>query len=184
MADSYRLTVQKRLAELLGDIVPVLGKHDFTLAGAVFRGRAQFGDGDPLPMLSLLEPPRPSDASAYAGTNRDTRSERWPLILQGWVRNDLANPSDGAYDLMAAVELQLGKVKLTDRYGDPIDANWYMLGPGDALVGGARNRLISSFEFGPGVVSPPREQVSTQAFFFMPIWIGLAETAGQPYLAG
>lgn len=177
MAESYRLAVLKRLTALLQQITPANG-FDYDLSAAAFRGRTIFGDSDPLPCVSILEQTRP-DIGVYAGVNDDTRKERWPLVVQGWVTNDTANPTDPAYGLMAAVQLQLGKINATDKQGDPAYPEHYMLGPGD----GDRNKMIVNIGFGPGVVSPPREQVSSQAFFWMPLWIELAERTGQPYIA-
>lgn len=50
------LRALKALTYCLTTITVAAGyKHD--MSSAVFRGRNVFGDGDPLPMLSVLEPP-------------------------------------------------------------------------------------------------------------------------------
>lgn len=176
MPDSIRLTVLKRLTSLIQGITPANG-FDFDLSNAVFRGRALFGDSDPKTMVSILEATRP-DPGRYVGYDQEERSSLWPLVIQGYTVNDLVNPSDPAYQLMAAVEKQLNKVKAELRAGQgPEYPEFYMLGSGLKV----ESHLIAGFTFGPGVVSPPREQVSPQAFFFLPVWITLTGNPGQPY---
>lgn len=176
MADSYRLTVMKRLCDHLGQITVANG-FEFDLEGAIYRGRMAFGDSDRLPMLSIVEAQQPG-VGLDVGTHNSERRTDWPLIVQGWVKNDKENPSDPAYQLMAAVETQLYKIIETDKNtGDGKYPELYLLGSG-----GQRGKyLIADLRYGPGVVSPPRDQVSTQAFFFMPVIIRLAEKVGQPY---
>lgn len=181
MADqSYRFTVLQRLTALLQATIGVLDAagNPVDMGDKVFRGRMNFGDSDPLPCVSIIEATRPEHGFS-AGTNDEVRAGRWPLIIQGWVKNDPVNPTDPAYGLAAAIEQQLGRVIATDRQGEPLYPDDYMLGPGDD----ARDRLIVKLGFGQGVVSPPREQVSTNAFFFLPVWVELAEKIGQPYIA-
>lgn len=176
MPDSIRLTVLKRLTAILEGITLANG-YDFDLSNAVFRGRALFGESDPKTMVSIIEATRP-DPGRYAGYDQEERSSLWPLIIQGYTNNDLVNPSDPAYRLMAAVEKQLNKIKKELPSGQgPEFPEFYMLGEGPKV----ESHLIAGFTFGPGVVSPPREQVSPQAFFFLPVWISLAGNPGQPY---
>ena len=178
---SGRLTILKRMCAHLEQITPGNG-YAYDLTGSVFRGRTTFGDTDPLPMLTIVEQQRP-DFPVYAGANKDTRKERWGLVVQGFVTNDLKNPSDPAYEFMATVEHHLSKLIATDEHtGTPLYPEIYMLGPCDENVG-RHNRLITSLEYGPGIVSPPREQVSSQAFFYMPFWLGLAQNVGKPFAA-
>lgn len=175
MADSYRLVVLRALCDHLKGITEENG-FDYDLSQAVFRGRLAFGDSDPIPMVSVVESTKPENVSTAA--NGLERRADWALIVQGWVKNDPFNPCDEAYQLMAAVEKQLGKIVEVNRFtGDGKYPDSYLLGSGGSMG----NNLIAGFKYGPGVVSPPREQVSSNAFFFLPVWITLAETPGQPY---
>lgn len=174
MNDSYRLTVLKRLCEHVEQTQ--IDPDDSSITLPTYRGRMIFGDDESLPMVSIIESTKP-DTGNYAGTNGEDRSTFWPLIIQGWARNDTDNPSDPAYQLMAAVEAQLYKIIEIDNHGDPVNSQAYLLGNG----GQGRTHLIASLRYGPGVVSPPREQVSSQAFFFLPVWVQLVEKMGQPY---
>jgi len=176
VAKSYRLEVLHRLRTLLRGITLDAG-FDHDLSENVFCGRALFGDSDPIPMVSILESTK-VDGGVAAGYNDEMRKGLWPLIVQGWVENDLINPTDPAYNLMADVEAMLGRVLTASaNTGNPTYPEAYMLGTGNS----GKGYLIAGISFGPGVVSPPREQISTNAFFFLPVYITLAEKLGQPY---
>lgn len=161
MADSVRLSVLKALTDHLAAIAAGDG-YNYTLAGAVFRGRGRFGDSDPETMLSILENPRP-DYGQYAG-DKTTRSEQWPLLIQGWCPDDKDNPSDPVYGLLDDVEKRLAQIIAHDpRSGQPLFPAAFMLGG-----------LITDLSIAPGVVRPPTDGVSSRAFFYLPLRVGLA----------
>lgn len=170
MDDSYRLRVLKALTAHLQRIVHVEGVSDFggfDLSNSVFRGRTIYGDEAPKTMMSILEAPRP-DGGLTAGTNGEARVEQWQLLVQGWCPDDTVNPTDNLYQMMQVVEMQLQKIVSTNRNtGAPIDPVAYMLG-----------ETITSFSFGPGVVRPPTEGVSSRAFFYLPCRVGLVKDVG------
>lgn len=161
MADSYRLAVLKALtAHLVG--VSVAGGYNYDLEGRVFRGRGRFGDSDPETMVSILENPRP-DFGTTAGDGT-TRAEKWPLLIQGWCPDDRDNPSDPVYGLLDDVERRLAMVIAeSQKTGQPIYPDVYLLG-----------RTITGLEITPGVVRPPTDGVSSRAFFYLPVRVGLA----------
>lgn len=161
MADSYRLSVLKALTAHL-ETISVAGGYNFNLTGAVFRGRGRFGDGDPETMVSILENPRP-DYGSRAGDG-STRSELWPLLIQAWCPDDPANPSDPVYGLLDDIERHLAKVIAeSPATGAPLYPDVYLLGG-----------KISSLELTPGVVRPPTDGVSSRAFLYLPVRVGLA----------
>lgn len=174
MADSVKLTVLKRLTNLLEGLSPtpipdVTPEAPPTLAGVVFRGRAVFGDSDPKWMLSILESPRP-----FTGQFTDdaqVRRDQWPIFIQGWCPDNKRNPSDPIYSLLDDVERQLDRVtRLNRSTGAPKHRDDYMLGfslDGDGY-------LITSFEVGAGVVRPPADGLSSKSFFYLPLQVGLA----------
>lgn len=165
MITSYRLDVLLALTALLKQIVPVEDEHDFDLSNAVFRGRAFFGAESPDTMIAILESPRP-DVGSTAGDNGEERSERWPLLVQGWTNDDPENPTDPLYLLLQVVEDQLQKVVETrPASGLPLYPEAYMLG-----------KRVTTFTFGPGVVRPPSEGVSSKAFFYLPVYVGLVKS--------
>ncbi|HYD04657.1 MAG TPA: hypothetical protein VEC60_02985 [Reyranella sp.] len=99
MPDPFRLRVLKALTLALQEIEPSNG-YDHDLSEAVFRGRLYFGNGDPLPMVSILEPNQDSSPVADGGGNV---SGNWTLHVQGFVKDDPKNPTDPAHKLMADV---------------------------------------------------------------------------------
>ena len=168
MADSYRLTILKRLTVLLEGIVPTAIDGvalPSTLAGVVFRGRSVYGDKDPITMLSILEAPRPFGA-VFSADDKN-RKETWPLLLQGWCPDAKINPTDNVYSLLEDCEIRLQLV-VQDDIGLP--NSHYMLG--DSLDGDGK--LITSFQAGPPVVRPPTEGVSSKSCRYVPLQVGLA----------
>lgn len=166
MDEPIRLTVLKALTAHLEGIVHSVGEDwdGFNLAGRVYRGISRYGaEMGEEEFLSILEAPRP-DAGITTGVLNSSRVEEWPLLLQGWTKDDKTNPSDPVYRLMNVVELRLKEiVAVHGRTGMPIVPSKYLLG-----------NLITSFSFGPGVVRPPTEGISSKAFFYLPLRVGLA----------
>ena len=142
----------------------------FDLRGQVFRGRTEFGEETSLPAVSILEGPQP-DIGIYAGF-KEARNTDWLLLMQGWAKDDKANPNDPAYWLQAAVEEQLSKI-MARKPGrpSPLHPEFYLLGG-----------LITEIEIGPPVVRPLQEKASARAFFYQPIRVGLAEYVGETYI--
>ena len=186
MADSKRLLALKRLtAHLESDVSIERGyKHD--LAGKVFRGRAKYNHeeegGVGVPLVALLESP---DADRFPlrpgwqdGIESATQRDRWTILVQGWVADDKANPTDPAYELMADVKKSLARL-LQDRVqqtraGPQVNPNY---DPERFMLGG----LITSLDIEPGTVRPPMEQVSSNAFFWMRVVLGFTEDTNDPY---
>lgn len=166
MADSYRLTVLKRLTAHLKNITPQNG-YDVDLSASVFRGRPVFSEGDPVPLVSILESMRP-DNGTFAGEGQSERKEDWSLLIQGWAHDDVDNPTDPAYALMDAVERHLFRlVAESSINGAAVYPDEYLLG-----------RSIAGLTILPGVVRPPMEQVSSKAFFYLPVRVTLVRNVG------
>ena len=175
MADSYRLTVLKRLTSLLEGtaVTPYTGLTlPSTLSGLVFRGRGRFGDDSPETMLSILEAPR-AGGGVYTADN-EGRKETWTLLVQGWCPEDRDNPSDPIYSLLDDVERQLDRVNRASRNtGYPTYPEHYLLGAGL----GDDKYLITDFQVNPGTVRPPTENISSKCWFYIAIQVGLARIA-------
>lgn len=166
--DSYRLRVLKALTAQLERITLANG-YDYDMTGKVHRGRAVFGQESlaSVPMLSILEAPKPATGIA-AGEEGVKRKESWLLFVQGWATDDKANPTDPAYALMAAVEECLGEVTSEDGTN-----------PASYHLGG----LIGGMTFGPGLCHPPQADLSSKAFFYLPVEVELAYDVRKPYKA-
>lgn len=169
MADSLKLTTLKKLTEILQGIKHVDGDPEndwdgFDLSKAVFRGRSVYGDNMPDTFLSILEAPRPA-VENVAGHNGEATRQEWQLLLQGFVQDDKSNPLDPVYPLIEVVERRLAMVTAVNPHmGTPKYPSLYMLG-----------NTVNSFTLGPSVARPPAEGVSSKAFFYMQLGIGLAK---------
>lgn len=163
MNDSFRLRVLMALTDSLAQITPANGfQHDLT--GSVFRGRSIFTHKDPLPMLSIMEPPQMPDQmeSPSASTQQSTN---FPLLIQGFVDDDRENPTDPAYRLLADVQKRLAYERARQ-------------GGYDIL--GFEGRVMA-LHIGKGVVRSPDEIVSKDAFFWLPVTLEFAEDHANPF---
>lgn len=170
-SESKQLTILKALTTWIEGVTPGNG-YDFDLTSRVFRGRAIFGDGDAVPAIAINEHLQPDQVPLVADDMLTFRSDVWMLLVQGWIQQDVTHPTDEAYNLKAAVEKRLSALVAKDRQGDPVDPTNYLLG-----------KKITSMGIGPGVVSGPRPEVSSYAFFYLPVSIGLAVNVADPFSA-
>lgn len=175
MADSKQLVILKAITAHLEGMT-YLGGYGFDMAGRVFRGRAIYGDEMPLPCLSILEAPRPDETPQPFGHERVRRLEDWVLLVQGWVEDDKANPTDPAYEFKAHVEARLSEIIAQDGNGKPTHPATYRLG-----LGQSGKSLIAGATIGPGVVSPPRQNISAKAFFYLPLVLKAAYNPAAPF---
>lgn len=168
-ADPFRLRVLIALTDLLKTITPANGyAHD--LSDSVFRGRAIYGDDDPVPMVSILEPPlapdqipSPEEAAESAGD--------WDLLIQGFAKDDHKNPSDPAYRLLADVKAALAKEKKKPGLERAAGRRYYLL---DMENG------VTAMQIGFGTVRPP-DEVSAKAYFWLTLTLSVAEDLDLPY---
>ena len=175
VGDPKRLVMLKVLSYYLSMEVTTGNGYKHTLTDAVFRGRMNFTTDDALPMISILDNPDPDRYPTPAG-NRGyelaTGNEDYVLLLQGWAKDDKINPTDPAHVLMADVRKALAKIAYR---GEPDSAPVTEGYP--YLLGG----LITRLSIEPGVVRPPTEQASADAFFWMRISVGFTEDPNDPY---
>lgn len=173
IANPLRLEIMKRMCEALREITPGNGYvMDFsgaegTTANRVFRGRAIYGDSDPIPMLSILESPIPLDqlpAPAASGLN----SGGWEVMIQGFLEDDKANPIDPAYIALADVRKRLALESMKASARNDRDGPFGLL------------RHVTSINIGTGVVRPP-DEISAKAYFWLLIILDLAEDITEPY---
>lgn len=166
MTDSIRLGVQKQLSAFIAaEVIPANG-YAFDLTGAVFRGRVSFGANDPIPMVSILEGMMPDANPLTAGFDQDEQTDKWQLLVQGWVEDDDLNPTDPAHQLMASVKKALGKMR--------------RLSNNHLLLGTAFDN-VAEIIIGPGVVRPP-DNLSPKAYFWQRITLTMVETVDSPFL--
>jgi hypothetical protein len=173
--DPFRLRVLKALTAALADITPA-NDYAFDLTDAVFRGRTEFGDGDPLPMLSILDGKEPGDVERPNADDSNEAVTTWSLVLQGFVEDDHRNPTDPAEQLLAATKQRLGEERARQHQGWPSP-----LGMGVREVPEDSPNNVISLNFGFGVARPPDEFVSDKAYFWLPVTIELSEDHSRPF---
>lgn len=173
LSNPLRLEVQKRLSEAFREITPGNGYvTDFsgaegTTANRVFRGRAVYGDSDPIPMLSILEVPIPIELPPSPGNSTYSQGA-WELMVQGFAEDDRDNPTDPAHIMLADVKKRLA-IERKKRSARPTSGGLLGLG-----------RCVTDLSIGPGVVRPP-DEVSAKAYFWLTIQLELAEDLEDPY---
>ena len=154
MPDPFRLQVLKAITDTIKTVTPANGyEHD--LSQAVFRGRVIFGAGDPLPMVSILEAPLQPDSYDTPEDSRDVWGEL-QLLVQGFVVDDLENPTDPAHKLMFEVKKALAATK--ER------SNILELGT-----------KVTKLNIGQGVCRPADGQVSDKTYFWLPVSVTFVE---------
>jgi hypothetical protein len=159
------ITNKLRVARALTDFLKLItidNGYDFTLTG-VYRGRNRFGTETLTPFLSILEAPR-ADVSQWGDDAQTVSKDNWTLLIQGFATDDAENPTDPAYQLLGDVEQHLSK--LTATKGNGMGGGMY---PEYYRLGG----LIAGIELEQPVVRPPEEQLSSTAFFYLPVRITL-----------
>lgn len=180
MTEAYprRLRLMRGLTDLLKTITPANGyKSDLSdfenaagdVRSRVFRGRNIFGKDDPLPMVAILENPKPDPAAQDTAPNSDVALGPLELLIQGFVKDDPNNPSDAAYVLMADVQQCLAKHRAWSKQSGRHDRNYFGVGP-----------WVGDFKIGTGVVRPP-DDVSAYACFWLILILTIGEDFSAPY---
>lgn len=167
-----RLAIARAITESLKEINPDNG-YEFDLRDddrgqpRVVRGRLHYGDNDPLPMLSILEPPMaPEPTPTRRQPDNTARVGEWDLIIQGWAQDDPHNPTDIAYQLEAEVSRKLAAEKKRGRNGE-------------TNIFGFPENVIQNLTIGSPVVRP-NEHISEQAVFYLVLTLQIAEDMAAP----
>jgi hypothetical protein len=165
----FRLKFLQGLTSVLQGVTPANGFfHD--LSDKTFRGRLTFGDSDPIPLVSIIEPPlMPPNSPTPLGAG--VRKVSWDLIVQGFADDDIANPTDPAHMLLAEVKIVLAQ-EVAKLQGTPCPAN-------EIMFGVPRKRIVS-FESEIGFVRPS-DDISSKAYFWLPLHIVVLENWLNPY---
>lgn len=176
MTDSHKLIMLKSLTAGLKTITPAngyqsdLGDFDPGDGGTmsrVFRGRVAFGDSDPVPMVSVLEAVTETEALGVQPVGEATQVYEWPLLLQGWVRDDQENPTDPAYVLLADVRQYLARLAKRVK---KMDNDILGVGP----------ELLHDLQFSGGLVRPA-DETNAYAGFWLTLRLTIVDRAENPY---
>lgn len=181
----FRLKVLMNMTESFESISRSAG-YNFDMAENVIRGRNRFGPNDPLPLISILEPPvqpdeipTPNEIGIFAGN--------WQILVQGFLPDDFKNPTDMGYYLLADVKRILGEERTryvpnaaqqSDRFRNPFGMGRYREG----LDSERKANWIESLNFGVGVVRPADEVVSDKAYFWLPVTLKIYEDTLNPFV--
>lgn len=179
-----RLRVMEKLVDLLEGINP--GNTYIDAAGDeksfpidmrnnVLVGRTTISTNEAEDAMSLLENPRPFEGREV-GWDKLLRQGDWLLLLQGWPRDDIKNPSKPAYKLAAMAEMRLSRIVKLDSRGDPMYPADYLLG-----LDPEGDPEIIEMSIGQSVVRPPSDTNSRLAMFFIPLVIRLATDPSKPF---
>jgi len=167
----FKLRALQRLTEALQEITTANG-YKTNLGADVFRGRMWFGESDPLPMVSILEGVNPADDVWEPNYRTDGESYDWPILIQGFVKDDPLNPTDAAYVLLADVRRRLAEEKIRPLAGSRSTPDPFGFGAG-------KNR-VTGLDIGAGVVRPA-DDVSSKAYFWLTLTMRIVESAADPY---
>lgn len=180
-----RLRIVEKLVALLEGANPTQtyktedgAEHPYPvdMRGKVFMGRLTVSTDEAEDAMSVLENPRPLDG-AEAGYDKLLRNGDWILLIQGWPRDDIKNPSAPAYKLAAMAEMRLARVVEVDSRGDPVYPNDYLLG-----LDPEGDPEIAELSIGQSVVRPPSDANSRLAMFYIPVTVRLATNPSRPFL--
>lgn len=182
-AAPFRLLIQQNLTAALKEITPTNGYvNDLSDIGGkprVVRGRALFGEGDPLPLVAILQPPHAVDPIENPTGLMESVGE-WVLLIQGWASDDPVNPSDPAEILMADVRKRLAKLPGEGAPPGEASANNILgLGPANPAMQ-KKNNTVVNLTIGRGVVRPAADR-SERANFWLLLMVNIAEDVGNPY---
>lgn len=145
---------------------------DGAMMERVFRGRPWFGDTDPIPMVSVLEPVEEADFLFVPATDDPSATYDWPLLVQGFVNDDPMHPTDPAYRLMRDVRRRLLAEKKRTAPGrhvpDPLGSRAF----------GLPNCRVNEIRVSTGKVRPA-DDVSAKAYFYLVVTLNITEDGEQ-----
>ena len=162
MADPLRLRLLKSLTTLLQGITPANG-YAFDLSASVFRGRTEFGDSDPFPCVTILEPPIQEQGETASRDSAKFQAQ-WNLMVQGFINTTEDTPIDEVYLLCAEVRKRVAEEVTTN-------------GRRGVLFG---ERKVSEMKMLPAVVRPP-DEMSSHPYFLFRLVLVVAEDDLNPY---
>jgi len=182
----FRTLCMTALTDALSEITPANGYHndlsvfpspvDGQPQRRVFRGRAFFGDDDPLPMVAVLERPEEGEALAQDHSHSPKTPFDWGLLVQGFVDDTGTDPTDKAYLLLADVRhcLEVERLRKSGAAGRRNQADPLGLG-----IGRGTNH-IEKLSYGAGIVRPA-DEISAKAYFWLGVTLRIVEDPLLPF---
>lgn len=176
MADHIKLQILKRITDDLENI-GINNGYEHDLRGKVFRGRGVFSStSDAPPMISIIEAPAPASNSFADPEGSVVKEGEWTLLIQGWAKDpskgiiEATHPTDAVYALLADVQRRMSDYCATAANGKPLFPGKYRI-----------YNLATSVKLGAPVVRPADGDVSSLAFFYLPMRIDIAYSLTEPW---
>ncbi len=174
MKDSFRLTIQKKLGAEFKKCARADG-YNYDLADEpdgtthIYRGRAKFGEGDKLPFITILEDVDQGKVQLDQKNGSPHIFYDYRLLVQGFVDDDKANPTDPAHHLMADIEKIVGLLRISAQ-----NSNFLFDIPQE-------NGTVMMIGIEPGEVRPP-DKDSAKANFWAIVWFKVCEDTSNPHV--
>jgi hypothetical protein len=166
--EDIRLRIVQGLRDKLKEITIANG-YRFDMQDSVFINRAFFGDNDPLPMISILEPPiQPATIPpSYQG---NVITYDYNLIVQGFMKDERGKDTEAeqAYRLMSDVK----RILACELKGQQSS-----LRARDIFGVGSK---LSDVQIAAGSVRPP-DEVSNKAYFWLNLTMKVSEDMINPF---
>ena len=159
--ESDRLFILKALSAHLQTIRKDNGY--LTDINKIVRGQSKYSGSGDLPVICLVDAPAQGDRD-QAGDGPDYK-EDWELLAIGYVKGDVKNPGDAAYNFAADTRRALAQ--LQDKAHDN-----YLLG---------LETHISKIKHGPGIVRPP-DEATEYSFFLINLTLSVVGDEENPYI--
>lgn len=146
--------------------------YPFDLQGQVYRGRTVFGEEVATPFIALLEAPRQINPNGGGEANL-IQKEDWTLLIQGFAKDDAKHPTDPAYELLGFVQERLSRItqeKSSGALGGVYPLEWRLGG------------LVADVRYQIPIVRPGNDDVSSTAYFYLPISVGVVTDLTKPFI--
>lgn len=171
-----RVAIRRAVKAALVEINPTNGYHndlrpDEMGRARVVAGRNAIGNDEPLPLVTIIEPPLAVEqTSTRRQPDNTVRATEWDLLIQGWVEDD-EEAGDQAYLLCAEVCRRLAQEKRRPdaRPGSGNGYNFF----------GMRNKIFE-MTIGSPVVRPS-ETVTSQSVFYLVLTLKITEDMARPF---
>lgn len=171
-----RVKIINAIVAAIKEVIPASGFHfdlraDDTGRDRVVRGRIAIGNDEPLPFVTVIEPPLAVEAmNTRRQPDNSVRITEWDILVQGWAEDD-ETAGDQAYLLCSEVCQRLAQEKRRSdvRPGSGNAYNFFGLG-----------KTIFEYSIGSPVVRPS-ESVTGQSVFYVILTVKFREDVASPF---
>lgn len=171
-----RVKILNAVVAAIKEVTPDFGFHN-TLGpdehgrDRVVRGRIAIGNDEPLPFVTVIEPPLATDQiNSRRQPDNTSRAGEWDILVQGWAEDD-DTPGDQAYLLCSEVCQRLAQEKRRPDSGPGRGTPYNFFGLGNAIY---------EYTIGSPVVRPS-ETVSGQSVFYVILTVKIHEDIASPF---